>query len=34
MKVIFFAKCSKFYIDFENRIKFTEVVDGLEENCI
>ena len=34
MKVIFFSKWSKFYVDFENAIKFSENVDGLEDNCV
>ena len=33
MKVIFFSKCSKFYVHFENAIKFAENVDGIEDNC-
>ena len=34
MKVIFLLKCSKFYGDFENLIKFGEKVDGFEDNCV
>ena len=29
MKVIFFSKCSKFYVDFENRIKLRENLTAL-----
>ena len=32
MKVILFSKYSKFYVDFENAIKFSENVDGFENN--
>ena len=34
MKVIFFSKCPKFYVDFENVIKVSENVDGFEDNCV
>ena len=34
MKVMSFLKCSKFYVDFENAIKFAEILDGLEDNCV
>ena len=34
MKVIVFAKYSKFYVDFENAIKLPENVDGFEDNCV
>ena len=34
MKVIYFSKRSKFYVDFENAIKFTENVDCIEDNYI
>ena len=34
MKMIFFSKYSKFYLDFENRIKFPENVDGFEDNYV
>ena len=33
MKLIFISKCSKFYVDFENAIKFPENVDGFEDKC-
>ena len=33
MKVILFSKYSKFYVDFENAIKFSENVDGFQDNC-
>ena len=32
MKVIFFSKCSKFYVDFENAIKVPENVSRSEDN--
>ena len=31
MKVIFLSKYSKFYLDFQNAIKFPENVDGFED---
>ena len=34
MKVIFFSKCSKFYVDFENEIKLPENADGFQDNCV
>ena len=34
MKVIFFLKCSKFYVDFQNAIKIVEKVDAFEDNCV
>ena len=34
MKLIFFSKCSKCYVDFENAMKVRENVDGFEENCV
>ena len=34
MKVIFFWKCSKCYVDFENVIKLREKFDGFEGNCV
>ena len=34
MKVIFFSKYSKFYVDFANAIKISENVDGFEDNCV
>ena len=34
MKVTLFSKCSKFYVDFQNRIKFSENVDGVGYNCV
>ena len=34
MKVIVFPKYSKFYVDFENAIKFPENIGGLEDNCV
>ena len=34
MKVIFFLKCSKFYVDFQNAIKIVEKVDAFEYNCV
>ena len=34
MKVIFSSKYPKFYVDFENAIKFRENVDGFEDNCV
>ena len=33
-KVIFFEKCSKFYVDFENQIKVLENDDGFEDNFL
>ena len=33
MKLIFISKCSKFYVDSENAIKFQENVDGFEDKC-
>ena len=32
MKVIFFSKCSRLYVDFENLIKLWEDIDGFEDN--
>ena len=32
MKMIFFSKCSKFYVDSETLIKLGEDVDGFEDN--
>ena len=32
--MIFFSKCSKVYVNFENAIKFAENVDGIEDNCV
>ena len=34
MKVIFFSKCSKFYVDFENATTVWENVEGSEDNCV
>ena len=34
MMVILFSKYSKFYVDFENAIKFPENVDCLGDNCV
>ena len=34
MKIIFLSKYSKFYVDFENAIKFQENVDALRDNCV
>ena len=34
MKVIFFSKCSKFYVDFGNRIKLWENIIGFEDICV
>ena len=34
MNVILFSKYSKFYVDFENAIKFPENIDGFEDNCL
>ena len=34
MKVIFFLKCPKFYVDFENVIKPGGNVDNFEDNCV
>ena len=33
-KTIFFSKCSKSYVDFENAIKPGENFDGFEDNCV
>ena len=34
MTVISFWRYSKFYIDFENAIKFAENSDSFEDNCV
>ena len=34
MKVTFFRKFSKFYVDIQNAIKLGEDVDGFEGNCV
>ena len=34
MKVIFLSKYSRFYVDYENAIKFEENVDGFEDNWV
>ena len=34
MNLIFFYKCSKFYLDFEKRIKFAKNVDAFEEKLV
>ena len=34
MNVIFFSKCSKFYVYFENAIKLEETFDSFENSCI
>ena len=34
MKMTFFSKYSKFYVDFEKRIKFPKNVDGFEDNGV
>ena len=34
MKVMFFLKCSKFYVVLENAIKRREIVSGFEDNCV
>ena len=34
MQVIFFSKCRKFYVDFENSIEVPENADGFEDNCL
>ena len=34
MGVMFFSKCWKFYVDFENAIKFAKKVFGFLDNCI
>ena len=34
MKVIFFSKFLKIYVDFKNTIKLQENVDGFEDNCV
>ena len=34
MKVIFFSKYSKFYVDLENAMKVKEDADGFEDNCV
>ena len=34
MKVIFFSKFLKIYVDFKNAIKLEENVDGFEDNCV
>ena len=34
MKLIFFSKCSKFYVDFKNAIKILQNVFGFQHNCV
>ena len=34
MKVILFAKCSKFYVNFKNTITPPQNVDGVEDNSV
>ena len=34
MKLTFFNKWSKSYVDFENGIKLRENADGFEDNCV
>ena len=34
MKMMFSSKCSKYYVDLENAIKFQENVNGFEDNCV
>ena len=34
LQIIFFSKCSKFYLDSKNAKKVPESVFGLEDNCI
>ena len=34
MKVIFFSKCLKFYVDFENVIKTEEIIFGFDGNAL
>ena len=34
IKLFFFSKCSKFYVEFENAIKLGEYEDGFEDNSL
>ena len=34
IKLFFFSKCSKFYVEFENAIKLGEYADGFEDNSL
>ena len=34
IKVIFFSKCSKFDVHFENRLELWENVDRFQDNCV
>ena len=34
MNVIFFSKCSKYYVNFENAIRFPQNLDRFEDNCV